>query len=179
MFILDAMGLGQRIRGQRLARGWTLEKLEELSGVAAGTIHALEQRDSARSKYFPALARAFGLTLEDLELDEPPPPIPKAKASEPKAPAVYLDANGLTPEALKIAQWFDRITDERERVIAEVEAMAVILRVLQHLPPTGAPWPDSRGETPPEPSPPLAPASPPKHSSNPGDQAGQSTHKVR
>jgi hypothetical protein len=85
----------------------------------------------------------------------------------------------LTPEALKIAQWFDRITDERERVIAEVEAMAVILRVLQHLPPTGAPWPDSRGETPPEPSPPLAPASPPKHSSNPGDQAGQSTHKVR
>ena len=61
------MGLGKRIREERLARGWTLERLEELSGVAAGTIHALEQRDSSRSQFFPAIARAFGMTVEGLE----------------------------------------------------------------------------------------------------------------
>jgi hypothetical protein len=40
-------------------RGWTLEKLEEESGVAVGTISALENRDSSRSQYFPQLAKAW------------------------------------------------------------------------------------------------------------------------
>lgn len=61
------MGLGKRIRELRQARGWTLDKLEEESGVAVGTISALEQRDSSRSQYFPQLARALGLSVEALQ----------------------------------------------------------------------------------------------------------------
>jgi phage repressor protein C with HTH and peptisase S24 domain len=60
------MGLGKTIREARTAKGWTLEQLEEKSGVAAGTISALENRDSSRSQYFPALAKALGLTVEQL-----------------------------------------------------------------------------------------------------------------
>lgn len=60
------MGIGKQIRKYREKTGWTLEKLSEASGVEPGTISALENRDSSRSKYFPALARALGLTLEQL-----------------------------------------------------------------------------------------------------------------
>lgn len=66
MCSLAAMGLGQHIKARRLARGWTLEQLEERSGVATGTLHALEKRDSSRSKFFPAIAKAFGVTVEEL-----------------------------------------------------------------------------------------------------------------
>lgn len=60
------MGIGKNVAALRAERGWTLEDLEEKSEVAKGTIHAIEARDSARSKYFPALAKAFGITMEQL-----------------------------------------------------------------------------------------------------------------
>lgn len=60
------MGYGKTIRELRQAKGWTLEQLEDASGVAAGTISAIENRDSSRSQYFPQLARAFGVTVEEL-----------------------------------------------------------------------------------------------------------------
>ena len=63
------MALGKQIRKYRTQLDWTLEQLEEKSGVPAGTISALEVRDSTRSKFAPALANAFGLTVEQL-LDE-------------------------------------------------------------------------------------------------------------
>lgn len=60
------MALGKQIQTYRKRAGWTLEQLAEKSGVEVGTISALEQRDSERSKYTGALARAFGLTTEQL-----------------------------------------------------------------------------------------------------------------
>jgi phage repressor protein C with HTH and peptisase S24 domain len=66
MFSLGRVGLGKTIREARLAKGWTLEKLEAESGVARGTISALENRDSSRSAYFPRLAEALGVPLADL-----------------------------------------------------------------------------------------------------------------
>jgi transcriptional regulator with XRE-family HTH domain len=60
------MGLGKQIEHYRKKAGLTYEELEEWSGVASGTINALEKRDSSRSEKFPALARSFGLTLEQL-----------------------------------------------------------------------------------------------------------------
>ena len=63
------MALGKQIRKYRTQLDWTLEQLEEKSGVPTGTISALEVRDSSRSKFAPALASAFGLTVEQL-LDE-------------------------------------------------------------------------------------------------------------
>lgn len=63
------MALGKQIRKYRVQLGWTLEQLEEKSGVPKGTISALETRHSTRSSFATALAAAFGLTLEQL-LDE-------------------------------------------------------------------------------------------------------------
>jgi hypothetical protein len=89
------------------------------------------------------------------------------------------DDMGLTPEALRIAQWFDKLTDPIERAVAETGAMGVILRVLQHLPPTDTPWPGAQAETPREQVPPPAPAAPPKPSSTRSTPAGRSTNKAR
>lgn len=63
------MALGKQIKKYREARGWTLEQLEDASGVPTGTINALENRDSKRSNYAQALAEALGLGLGQL-LDE-------------------------------------------------------------------------------------------------------------
>jgi transcriptional regulator with XRE-family HTH domain len=57
---------GHRIKELRTDRGFTLEKLSELSGVDIGTISALEVRNSSRSKYFPPLAEALGVSLDVL-----------------------------------------------------------------------------------------------------------------
>lgn len=64
------MTLGQNIKRLRSDRGWTLADLSERSGVDVGTIHALEQRNSGRSKFAGALARAFGIGLESLLDDQ-------------------------------------------------------------------------------------------------------------
>lgn len=60
------MSLGSQVRKYRLLLGWTLEDLENRSGVARGTISALENRGSNKSDYSGDLARAFGLTIEQL-----------------------------------------------------------------------------------------------------------------
>lgn len=74
------MALGKQIRKHRDRLGWTLEHLEERSGVSVGTISALEVRDSKRSVYAAPIAKALGVTLEELlsdadsSLTRPPPP---------------------------------------------------------------------------------------------------------
>lgn len=63
------MSLGKQIKKYRLAHGWKLEDLSDRCGVEVGTISALEVRDSKRSEKAPAIAKALGLSLEQL-LDE-------------------------------------------------------------------------------------------------------------
>jgi len=60
------MATGENIRKLRLLCGMTLDQLSELSGVEVGTISALENRDSSRSKFFPVIAKAFGISTDDL-----------------------------------------------------------------------------------------------------------------
>lgn len=61
------MALGKNVEALRRRNGWTMEDLSVRSGVEVGTINALEKRDSKRSQYATALARAFGLSVEELE----------------------------------------------------------------------------------------------------------------
>lgn len=61
------MATGKQIKHYREKLGWTLLQLSDVSEVDVGTISALEVRDSSRSKYFSSIAKAFGLTLEQLE----------------------------------------------------------------------------------------------------------------
>lgn len=67
MFNDCAMALGARIRYYREKAGLTLDALSDRSGVDIGTISALENRDSSRSKYATAIAQGLGLSLEKLE----------------------------------------------------------------------------------------------------------------
>ena len=60
------MSLGQNLRRLRAQRELTLAKLAELSGVEVGTINALENRNSVRSQYAPALAKALQVSLDEL-----------------------------------------------------------------------------------------------------------------
>lgn len=74
------MALGKNIRALRGRLDWTLEQLSERSGVEVGTISALENRDSKRSQFGTAIAKAMGVSLEDLEngnLDSAQPPAPR------------------------------------------------------------------------------------------------------
>lgn len=63
------MALGSQIKKYRQAAALTYAGLEELSGVGTGSINAAEKRSSGKSMHAPALAKAFGLTLDQL-LDE-------------------------------------------------------------------------------------------------------------
>lgn len=60
------MSLGKQVKKYREQLGWTLEELESRSGVGRGTISALENRNSKKSGYAGDLAKAFGLTIEQL-----------------------------------------------------------------------------------------------------------------
>lgn len=60
------MAIGKQIRRYRELLGWKQLQLSIASGVEVGTISALELRDSKRSDAFLPIAKAFGLTLEQL-----------------------------------------------------------------------------------------------------------------
>lgn len=93
------MSTGARIRHYRLKLRWTLDDLEEASGVASGSISALELRDSRKSSFFPAIAKAFGLTLEqlyDTNVDWPVVDTRKAAlyAEKPRTPPSIANSPG-------------------------------------------------------------------------------------
>lgn len=60
------MAVGKQIKHYREKAGWKLKELSARCDVDVGTISALEIRDSARSEFFQGIAKAFGLTLEQL-----------------------------------------------------------------------------------------------------------------
>lgn len=63
------MPLGSQVKKYRTAAGCTYADIEAMSGVSTGNINALEKRNSSRSEHMLDLARAFGLTIDQL-LDE-------------------------------------------------------------------------------------------------------------
>lgn len=123
------MAVGKRIRHYREKLGWTLEELETRSGVAVGSISALENRDSSRSKFFSAIASAFGLTVEQLQ-DEDRDWIDRPLSSEKQVPALLQGstlgtltqpATGTVTPALgveAIANALVLMTDEQREAMA-------------------------------------------------------------
>lgn len=93
------MSLGKNVRKLREARGWEQKDLALASSVSNGTISAIEVRDSKRSAVAPALARALGVTLEQLMSDDMDALAPDAPTHEPSnvAPAPALRASRQIP----------------------------------------------------------------------------------
>jgi len=83
------MAIGARIKFYRDKAGWTLLQLSEASEVDVGTISALENRDSNRSKFFLPIAKALGLTLEQLADTDVDHPIRPATKPPPALPEPY------------------------------------------------------------------------------------------
>lgn len=83
------MALGKNIRLYRGRRGWTLAQLSDQSGVDIGTISALEVRASVRSKFASSIAKALGMSVEELEADAPEigpaPSLSPCQAANPPA----------------------------------------------------------------------------------------------
>jgi phage repressor protein C with HTH and peptisase S24 domain len=105
------MGLGRRIRHFREKAQLKLPQLAELSGVDVGTISALELRDSSRSQYFPMLARAFGMTVEELGDESFDPELLVEVDSNPKASSAkyVLRVYPARPEDFNEAPMFSRV----------------------------------------------------------------------
>lgn len=140
MVSLAPMGMGKQIRERRLKLGWTLEKLEDASGVAVGTIHALEQRDSSRSKYLPALAKALGLTVEAMSTGTP-------VAQEPAAPySVLSDADRALLSAFHDMDEPDQIELADEIHKRAERTRALVQRALNRMGVTPAPTPAGEAE---------------------------------
>lgn len=106
------MATGENIKKLRLLCGLTLEQLSELSGVEVGTISALEVRDSSRSKFFPNIAKAFGITSDELASEISTDQIVWATTMKAQAKG---DAPEFWMTTTEIAQCvFDKVKKDRE-----------------------------------------------------------------
>lgn len=59
-------GIGSLIREYRNERGWTQEKLAEISRLSARTIQRLEEEDLSSANVLSEISQAFGLTVSQL-----------------------------------------------------------------------------------------------------------------
>ena len=90
------MGLKENLVHFRTARGWSQQELANRVGVRQNTIAAIETGATTRTKYLADIARALGVTVD--ELDPPggtavadlPPPVFTGARNFP----VYSSAEG-------------------------------------------------------------------------------------
>lgn len=122
------MTLGKQVRHYRTGLQLTLDQLSEMSDVDTGTISALEQRNSKRSQYAAPIAKALGLTLEQL-LDESTDHLPVLKAGgTPSSSASRITAEEAAPPLYVGPAWpFTRTTpsewqqlDEHQKTLVEI-----------------------------------------------------------
>lgn len=114
------MALGSNLRRLRKARGFTLRRLSELSGVEVGTLSAIEMRDSKRSEYAVPIAHALGVTVEELYGSVPEPPA-----------AAVGGGRRLSPDEVRVLDlWATLLFDEqRDKVLALLKTEAEAARV--------------------------------------------------
>ncbi len=114
------MALGKQIKHYREKLGWKLEQLSHESGVEIGTISALENRDSSRSKFGAPIAKAFGLTVEQL-IDE------STSYEVGKEPALDI-AKKYQQASIAVQQAIDELVDLPKE---DAEKMAAVLKSIR------------------------------------------------
>ena len=86
------MALGKNVERLRKAKNMTLRAVAIAAGTDPQAIKALEIRDSSSSKYAPALAKLFGISIEDLMQEGLDPAVLEAGASQlPAVPLIPVD----------------------------------------------------------------------------------------
>jgi transcriptional regulator with XRE-family HTH domain len=134
------MATGKRIKHYREKLEWTLQQLSDASDVDVGTISALEIRDSSRSKFFSAIAKAFGLTLEQMENERedyplsPPSQIPLKNAYQ--AEEKSTQAPPAAQESTTADRWtwpFKKVTREQFGLLDDEQRQDIEKYVLLHV----------------------------------------------
>lgn len=131
MFNVPLMGHGKRVKELRAQARLTLAELSQLSDVDVGTIHAIEKRDSARSDFFPRLARALGITFEQL-IDPDFQGTVKAIRDASTGRVLRVELEGADDESGKVdpaapqppGRHFDALTEEEQRFLDNFREIA-------------------------------------------------------
>lgn len=109
------MNLGERITVEREKRGWSITKLAERARMDIKTLSAIESRKSERSKFAPQIAKALGISTDDL-LGEAGPRTLMAGSPSPEYQLSEFDR-----ETLDFARAFRELTSaERHRWMTQV-----------------------------------------------------------
>jgi transcriptional regulator with XRE-family HTH domain len=119
------MALGNNVKALRLARGWSMPELgQRAGGIDAKAIDRLEKRNSQRSTFAGQLARAFGLTIEQLMYGEPDDLLSTPHAQRP--PVLQL-----TDQEIELIGAFRDVRDDYKReILNDLLALAASERSL-------------------------------------------------
>jgi hypothetical protein len=152
----------------------TFPQITKAGGGSNGTLDRIRRKTTATGiDNLEPLARVYGLEPWQLLLET-------LAVQDGRVVGIprYEDGS-LTPEALLLAKWFDKLTDERDRAVAETNAMAAILRVLQKrgLPPTDSLDLDTEPGTQSAPAPSLPPPAPTTPAKSQKKSAARSGHR--
>ena len=129
--------LGQFVRDQRLARGWTQERLARIAGVKQNTLRGLEvgARANYRVTYLKHLAKALECELSELWALIPnvsaPPPTERGRFIRGRREKLYLSLEGLASKmrvSLYVVRHLEMCPKER---LTSVQYIPVLARVLQ------------------------------------------------
>ncbi len=146
------MSTGSQIKKYRKKLRWTLDRLSEASGVDGGTISALENRNSKRSEKFGAIAKAFGLTIEQLcdeNTDHDPKPPPMIYGTHAGTVTLTAKAFGSEiplgwPFSQRVAPWqYHQLDDAAKTQIEDF----IIFKLQGQAPPAEQHMPANNGRT--------------------------------
>lgn len=143
MFTVAGMGLGKNLAKLRADRKMTLDDLSAASGVGRSAIHAIEKRDSKTSAHATALARAFGITVDQLLADD----LPSGAAQQVAAVPIGDPEIGQAIDDLSDLAKLD--PDTRAKILSDLHnaadrARAIARRATQQTKPAAA-MPQRRG----------------------------------
>ncbi|HZP76631.1 MAG TPA: LexA family transcriptional regulator [Pseudolabrys sp.] len=104
---MAAKDVGERIRAEREARGWTQTQLGDHIGISQVAIAKIEMGETKMSKYLAQIARAFDLPITDfVDLPEPMAYPGQPKRREGDFP-VYAAAEGGPGEIVRSTEAVD------------------------------------------------------------------------
>ena len=119
------MAIGKQVKHYREKLKWGQKELSEAAEVDVGTISALEVRDSKSSKYFLPIARAFGLTLEQLANESVDWPIDRMRQG------VIDLAHHAAKEASPLYGWpFESVTTEQYNALTTAQRQTIETMIL-------------------------------------------------
>jgi transcriptional regulator with XRE-family HTH domain len=114
------MTIGDRIKAERDARGWSQQKLAKRAGVSQQLITRLETGKVNETKRIVQLAKAFGITAEELQA-EPPPPTAMPTEQLVHRVCDFMRRELDEPECNKCAREFERSSSMTEATKATID----------------------------------------------------------